>query len=60
LYNAETWTLGKADYLENFKMWSWRTILKISWTARVRNEVVLQSVKKEKNNLQTIKRRKAY
>jgi hypothetical protein len=32
---------------------------KISWTDRVRNEEVLQRVKKERNILHTIKRRKA-
>jgi hypothetical protein len=32
---------------------------KISWTDRVRNEEVLHRVKKERNILHTIKRRKA-
>ena len=32
---------------------------KISWTDRVRNEEVLHRVKEERNNLHTIKRRKA-
>ena len=37
LYGAETWTLHKADqkYLESFKMWCWRRIVKISWTDHV-------------------------
>jgi hypothetical protein len=32
---------------------------KISWTDRVRNDEVLHKVKEERNNLRTIKRRKA-
>jgi hypothetical protein len=32
---------------------------KIGWTDRVRNEEVLQRVKKERNALQTVTRRKA-
>jgi hypothetical protein len=59
LYGAETWTLRKVDqkYLERFEMWCWRRMEKISWTDRVINEV-LHRVKKERNILHTIKRRK--
>ena len=59
LYGAETWTLLKADqkYLESFEMWCWRR-MEISWTDRVRNEV-LHRVKEERNIVHTIKRRKA-
>ena len=32
---------------------------KISWTGRVKNDKVLYGIKKERNSLQTIKRRKA-
>jgi hypothetical protein len=59
LYDAETWTLRKADqkYLESFEMWCWRRMKKISRTDRVRNEDVLHRVKEERNTLRTIKRR---
>jgi hypothetical protein len=46
-------------YLESFEMWCWRRMEKISWTDRVRNEEVLQTVKEERNIVHTIKRRKA-
>jgi hypothetical protein len=61
LYGAKIWTLRKVNqrYLERFEMWCWRRMKKISWTDRVRNEEVLQRVKKERNILHTIKRRKA-
>ena len=61
LRGAETWTLWKVDqkYLGSSEMWCWRRMEKISWTDRVRNEEVLRRVKKERNILHTVKRRKA-
>jgi hypothetical protein len=51
LYGAESCALRKVNqkYLENFEMWCWLR-RKISWTDRVRNEV-LQRVKEESNIL---------
>jgi len=61
LYGAETWTIRAADqkHLENFKMWCWRRMEKISWTDHVRNEEVLLTVKKQRNILHEISKRKA-
>jgi hypothetical protein len=61
LYGVETWTLWKLDqeYLESFEMWCWKTMEKISWTERVRDEEVLYRVKEKRNVVHTIKRRKA-
>jgi hypothetical protein len=61
LCGAETWTLRKEDlkYLESFEMWCWRRMKKISWTDRVRNDEILQRVKKDRNIIQTIKISKA-
>ena len=55
---AENWALQKVDqkYLESFEMLCWRRV-EISWTIRVRNEV-LHSIKEERNFLQTVKKRK--
>jgi len=52
-YGAETWTLLKVDQklLKSFKMWCWRKMEKISWTDRVRNEL-LQRFKEKRNILQ--------
>jgi hypothetical protein len=60
LFGAETCRIRKVDKkcVEIFEMWCWRRVEKISWTDRVRNEV-LQRVTEERNVLQTIKRRKA-
>jgi hypothetical protein len=48
VYGADTWTLRAVDekHLENFEMWCWRRMAKISWTEHVRNEGVLLRVKK--------------
>jgi len=61
LYGALTWTLRAADhkYLESFEMWWWRSMGKISWTDRVRNEEVLLRVKEQRNILHEIRKRKS-
>ena len=61
LYGAETWTLWATDQkrLENFEMWCWRKMEKISWTDHVRNEEVLLRVSGQRNILHEIRKRKA-
>ena len=61
MYGAETWILRDVGQkkLGSFEMWYLKRMEKISWTDRARNEEVLQGVKKERNILQAIKRRKA-
>jgi hypothetical protein len=61
LYGAETWTLRAVDqkHLESFEMWCWRRMEKISWTDHVRNKDVLLRVKKQRNILHEIRKRKA-
>ena len=56
LYGAETWTLRAVDqkHLESFEMWCWRGMEKISWTDRVKSEV-LHRVKEKRNILHTVK-----
>jgi hypothetical protein len=48
-YCAENWTLRKVDqkYLENFEMWCRRRMEKISWANLVKNEEVLQTVRRK-------------
>ena len=57
VYGVETWTLQKLDqkYLDSFEMWCWRTMERINWTVRVKNEEVLQRVGEDRNILNTIK-----
>jgi len=53
LYGAETWTL------ESFDIWCWRRMEMISGTNHVRNEEVLLRVKKQRDILHEIRKRKA-
>jgi hypothetical protein len=52
LFGAETWTLRKVDqiYFESFEMLCWGRMENISWTDRLRKEV-LQIVQEERNIL---------
>jgi len=60
LYGAETWMIHAIyrKILESFEMCCWRRMEKISWTDRVRNEV-LHKVKEQRNILHEISKRKA-
>jgi hypothetical protein len=59
-YAAETWTMTLADRkrVEAFEMWTWRRMMKISWTEKVSNKEVLERVDEERVLLQMIDRRK--
>jgi hypothetical protein len=61
LYGVETWTLWALDqkHLESFEMWCWRRMKKIIWNDNVRNEEALLRVKKQRNILHEISKRKA-
>ena len=36
MYGYESWTLKKAEHqrIDAFKLWCWRTLLRVPWTAR--------------------------
>lgn len=46
------------DKIEAFEMWLYRRMLKVSWTAKVTNVDILKIMKKKKEVLATVKRRK--
>jgi hypothetical protein len=60
LYGSETLTLQAVyqKHLKSFEIWCWRRMEKISWTDHVRNEEVLLTVKKQRNILHEISKRK--
>ena len=60
-YGAETWTIRAVDkkHVESFEMWCWRRIEEIGWTDHVKNEEVLLRIKKQRNILYEISKRKA-
>jgi hypothetical protein len=60
LYGAEatTYTARAISYMEACEMWIYRRMLKIPWTAQMKNSEVLEMAKAERMVLETIKSRK--
>ena len=46
MYGCESWTLKKAEQrkIDAFKLWCWRTLLSIPWTARKSNQSILKEI----------------
>ena len=59
-YAAETWTysIEIKRRIRAFEMWTYRRMLKISWTERVTNETVKQRVNVEEELVSVLARRK--
>ena len=45
-YSYESWTVQKAEHqrTDAFKLWCWRRLLKVSWTARRSNQSILREI----------------
>ena len=45
-YGCESWTIKKAEYRRSdaFKLWCWRRLLRIPWTARRSNQSILKEI----------------
>ena len=46
---CESWTIKKAEYrrVDAFKLWCWRRLLRVSWTARRSNQSILKEINPE-------------
>ena len=46
MYGCESWTVKKAECrrIDAFELWFWRTLLRVSWTARRSNESILKEI----------------
>ena len=46
MYGCEWWTIKKVEYQKTdaFKLWYWRRLLKVPWTARRSNQSVLKEI----------------
>ena len=44
MYSCESWTIKKAECqrIDAFKLWCWRRLLKVPWTARRSNHSILR------------------
>ena len=48
-YRCECWTVKKAESqrIDAFKLWYWRRLLRVPWTARGSNQSILKEVNPE-------------
>ena len=46
---CESWTIKKAEHwrINAFKLWCWRRLLRVSWTARRSNQSILKEISPE-------------
>ena len=44
MYGCESWTIKKAEHwrIDAFKLWCWRRLLRVHWTARRSNQFILK------------------
>ena len=49
IYGCEIWTMKKVEHqrTDAFKLWSWRRLLRVSWTARRSNQSILKETNPE-------------
>ena len=49
MYRYESWTIKKAECwrIDAFKLWGWRRLLRVPWTARRSNQSVLKEINSE-------------
>ena len=46
IYGCESWTVKKAEYrrIDAFKLWCWRRLFRVPWTARRSNQSILKEI----------------
>ena len=46
MYGCESWTVKKAEpwRIDAFKLWCWRRLLRVPWTARRSNQSILKAI----------------
>ena len=49
MYGCESWTIKKVEHrrIDAFKLWSWRKLLRVSWTARRSYQSILKGINPE-------------
>ena len=49
MYGCESWTVKKAERqrIDAFKLWCWRRLLTVPWTARRSNQLILKEINPE-------------
>ena len=46
MYRCESWTVKKAEHrrIDAFKLWCWRRLLKVPWSAKRSNQSILKEI----------------
>ena len=46
MYRCESWTIKKDEHqrIDAFKLWCWRRLLRVPWTARGSNQSILREI----------------
>ena len=49
MYGCESWAMKKAERrrIDAFKLWCWRRLLRVPWTARISNQSILKKISPE-------------
>ena len=49
MYGCDSWTLKEAEHLkiDAFKLWCWRRLLRVPWTARRSKQSILKEINPE-------------
>ena len=49
MYECESWTIKKDECLKSdaFELWCWRRLLRVPWTARISNQLILKEINPE-------------
>ena len=49
MYGSECWTIKKAEHqrIDSFELWCWRRLLRVPWTVRRSNQLILKKVSPE-------------
>ena len=48
-YGCESWTIKKAEHrrIDAFELWYWRRLLRVPWTERRSNQLILKEINLE-------------
>ena len=46
MYGCESWTVKKSEpqRIDVFELWCWRRVLRVPWTARRSNQLILKEI----------------
>ena len=49
MYGCESWTVKKAEHqrTDAFKLWCWKRLLRVPWTARRSNQLIVKEISTE-------------